>query len=268
MPQTDAGGAVPALEIKNVNKSFGGVHAVNSATMSVREGERRSLVGPNGAGKTTLFNLITGTLPIDSGKVLLFGEDITDYSVPRRALLGMGRSYQISKLLLDLAVEENIVLAGAGGENMFSGFLSPWWRRKEKREKAEDIALRVGLQDVLGTKVKELSHGQQRQLELGMILAMRLRIILLDEPAAGLSPSEREIIKALLAALPKEVTVLLIEHDMDLVLNFSERITVLHQGTVYVEGTPDEIRGNEQVQQIYLGTLYDEKPFRNSESGP
>ncbi|MCC8181252.1 MAG: ABC transporter ATP-binding protein, partial [Planctomycetes bacterium] len=215
-----------ALQVEGVSKSFGGVHAVDSASLTVREGERRSLVGPNGAGKTTLFNLITGSLPIDSGKVILFGEDITDYSVPRRALLGMGRSYQISKLLLDLTVEENIILADFGGENMFSGMLSPWWRHRSKVEKAEEIAVRVGLRDVLRTKVSALSHGQQRQLELGMILAMDVRIILLDEPAAGLSPSEREVIKDMLENLPKELTVLLIEHDMDVVLKFSDRITV------------------------------------------
>lgn len=255
MPYDDGGAT--ALEIEDVTKTFGGVRAVDSASMTVNTGERRSLVGPNGAGKTTLFNLVTGSLPADSGKVRLFGEDITGYSVPRRALLGMGRSYQISKLLLDLTVEENIILSSFGGENIFAGILSPWRNKREHRAKAEEVAARVGLADALRRKVKALSHGQQRQLELAMILAMRLRIILLDEPAAGLSPSEREVMKELLAALPRELTVLLIEHDMDVVLNFSDRITVLHQGAVYVEGKPDEIRKNERVQQIYLGTLYE-----------
>ncbi|MDR1613231.1 MAG: ABC transporter ATP-binding protein [Planctomycetota bacterium] len=256
--QSGAGArAQEALRIENVSKSFGGVRAVNAATMSLAPGERRSLIGPNGAGKTTLFNLVTGSLPADSGRVVLFGEDITGYSVARRALLGMGRSYQISKLLLDLTVEENIMLSALGGENMFSGMLSSWRRKEDKVRRVREIAREVGLVDVLRVKVGELSHGQQRQLELGVILAMRLRIILLDEPAAGLSPSEREVIKDLLNALPNDVTILLIEHDMDVVLNFSDRITVLHQGAIYVEGTPDEIRANEQVQKIYLGTLYE-----------
>ncbi len=249
--------APPALFVDNVYKNFGGVYAVNGAYLSVPVGERRSLVGPNGAGKTSLFNCITGKYDISSGSVHFLGKDITKTSVRERALLGMGRSYQISRLFWELSVQENIVLAASGGESMFSGMLTAWWKTVEKREWAEKIAEDVGLSDVLAVSVRDLSHGQQRQLELGMTLAMRPKLILLDEPAAGLSPSERVIVRRLLAELSSDITVLLIEHDMDVVLDFSDKITVLHQGAVCAEGTPDEIRNNERVQQVYLGTLYE-----------
>lgn len=257
MKKPDAYRNPSALAVAGVHKRFGGVTAVNGANLVLAPGERRSLIGPNGAGKTTLFNCITGSLPTDSGSVHFFGTDITRYSVRKRALLGMGRSYQISRLFLDLTVEENIVLAAAGGENLLRAALVPWWTLPGKREWARGIAEQVGLAAVLSSPVNALSHGQQRQLEFGMTLAMRPRLILLDEPAAGLSPSERVVIRKLLADLPEDVTVLLIEHDMDVVLDFSDRITVLHQGAVCAEGTPDEIRNNQRVQQIYLGTLYE-----------
>lgn len=249
--------AEDALRTDSICKRFGGVTVVNAASMSIPAGERHSLVGPNGAGKTSFFNCITGTYSVDAGSVFFFGQDITGYSVQKRALLGLGRSYQISRLFLELTVQENIVLAADGGEPMLRTVFNTWWKLPGKREWAEKIAMDVGLSDVLRSPVRELSHGQQRQLEFGMTLAMRPRLILLDEPAAGLSPSERIVIRKLLADLPKDVTVLLIEHDMDIVLDFSDRITVLHQGAVYAVGTPDEIRNNEQVQQIYLGTLYE-----------
>ncbi len=247
----------PALFVENVYKNFGGVYAVNGAHLSVPIGERRSLVGPNGAGKTSLFNCITGRYEISSGTVHFFGKDITKTSVRERALLGMGRSYQISRLFWELSVQENIVLAASGAESMFSGMLTAWWKATEKKEWAEKIAEDVGLSDVLAEPVRDLSHGQQRQLELGMTLAMRPKLILLDEPAAGLSPSERVVVRRLLAELPKDMTILLIEHDMDVVLDFSDQITVLNQGAVCAEGTPHEIRNNERVQQVYLGTLYE-----------
>ncbi len=246
-----------ALFVDNVYKNFGGVYAVDGAYLSVAAGERRSLVGPNGAGKTSLFNCITGKYEISSGAIHFFGNNITKTSVRERALLGMGRSYQISRLFWELSVQENIVLAASGKESVFSGMLTAWWKNAEKRQWAEKIAEDVGLSNVLAVPVRDLSHGQQRQLELGMTLAMRPRLILLDEPAAGLSPSERVVVRRLLAELSKDITVLLIEHDMDVVLDFSDRITVLHQGAVCAEGTPDEIRNNEKVQQVYLGTLYD-----------
>ena len=246
-----------ALVVEAVSKHFGGVRAVDAASFSVRQGERYALIGPNGAGKTTLFNLVTGVLKADAGFVHFFGQDITAFSVRERALAGMGRSYQISRLFLELTVEENIVLAASGNESPFSRLFTPWRSMGEKRDWAASVAERVGLTEVLQAPVKNLSHGQQRQLEFGLTLAMRAKMILLDEPGAGLSPSERMIIRKLLAELPTSVTVLLIEHDMDLVLDFSDRITVLHQGTVCADGTPEEIRNNERVQQIYLGTLYD-----------
>ena len=249
MPEADA------LGVKGVSKHFGGVRAVDSVSFAVRQGERHSLIGPNGAGKTTLFNLVTGALKADAGSVHFFGRDITALSARERALAGMGRSYQISRLFLELTVEENIVLAASGNESLLPHLFTPWRSRREKRDWAAKVAEQVDLAPALQTPVKNLSHGQQRQLEFGMTLAMKAKMILLDEPAAGLSPGERAIIKQLLAELPRSVTVLLIEHDTDLVLDFSDRITVLHQGAVCAGGTPGEIRNNERVQQVYLGAL-------------
>jgi len=248
-----------ALVVEAVSKSFGGVRAVDAASLTVGQGERYALIGPNGAGKTTLFNLITGALKADAGSVYFFGRDITALSVRDRALAGLGRSYQISQLFLELTVEENLVLAASGHENPLARLFTPWRSMGEKRDWAASVAEQVGLAEVLKAPVKNLSHGQQRQLEFGLTLAMRSKMILLDEPGAGLSPGERAVIRQLLAELPASITVLLIEHDMDLVLDFSDRITVLHQGAVCAGGTPEEIRHNERVQQVYLGTLYDDK---------
>jgi len=245
-----------ALVVEAVSKHFDGVRAVNAASFAVGQGERYALIGPNGAGKTTLFNLATGVLKADAGSVHFFGQDITALSVRERALAGMGRSYQISQLFLELTVEENIVLAANGNENPLASLFTPWRNMGEKRDWAASVAERVGLAEVLQTPVKNLSHGQQRQLEFGMTLAMKAKMIFLDEPGAGLSPGERIFIMQLLAELPASITVLLIEHDMDLVLDFSNSIAVLHQGVVCASGTPEEIRNNERVQQIYLGTLY------------
>lgn len=245
-----------ALVVHDISKSFGGVHAVRSANLVVPVGERRALIGPNGAGKTTLFNLIAGELRPDSGRIEILGTDITRKSVQTRARLGLGRTYQISQLFLDLTVEENLFLAGGASRNLGFHFMKLWRNYDQDRRWAHEVAEQVGLVDHLDRKVSEISHGLQRQLEIGMAMAMRPRLIMLDEPAAGLSPSERVILTGLIKKLPKEVTLVLIEHDMEVVLDIADQITVLHRGSVIAEGTPKEIRGNQEVQNVYLGGSY------------
>lgn len=245
-----------ALAVTAVSKSFGGVHAVRSASLVVPVGERRALIGPNGAGKTTLFNLVAGELPVDEGKIHIFGTDITKKSVQQRARLGLGRTYQISQLFLNLTVEENLFLAGAATKNIAFKFFKPWRKYEEERVWSHQVAEQVGLSDYLDQKVSEISHGLQRQLELGMAIAMRPRLIMLDEPAAGLSPSERVVLTGLIKQLPKDVTLVLIEHDMEVVLDIADQITVLHRGAVIAEGTPAQIKQNREVQDVYLGSSY------------
>jgi branched-chain amino acid transport system ATP-binding protein len=245
-----------ALAVEAVSKSFDGVHAVRSASLDVSVGERRALIGPNGAGKTTLFNLIAGELAVDEGRISIFGTDVTRKSVQQRARLGLGRTYQISQLFLNLTVEENLFLAGAAQSRIEFRFLKLWKQFDAERAWARQVAGQVRLADYLEEKVSEISHGLQRQLELGMAIAMRPRLIMLDEPAAGLSPSERVVLTDLIRQLPRDVTLVLIEHDMDVVLEIADRITVLHRGAVLAEGTPAEIRQNHEVQEVYLGSSH------------
>lgn len=245
-----------ALVVTSVSKSFGGVHAVRSVNLAVPIGERRALIGPNGAGKTTLFNLIAGELTADEGRLEIFGTDITKKSVQKRARMGLGRTYQISQLFLDLTVEENLFLAGAALKGLTFSMVNPWHARKDERAWAREVARQVELTDHLDQRVGDLSHGLQRQLEMGMAIAMHPRLIMLDEPAAGLSPSERVILTRLIRDLPREATLILIEHDMEIVLDLADWITVLNRGEVIAEGTPAEIRSNHEVQKVYLGSSY------------
>lgn len=245
-----------ALAVTSISKSFGGVHAVRSANLVVPIGERRALIGPNGAGKTTLFNLVTGELPADEGKIEIFGIDITKKSVQGRAKLGLGRTYQISQLFLELTVEENLFLAGGSNKQLEFHFFRLWRNYDIDRSWAHHVAEQVKLADHLDKKVSELSHGLQRQLEVGMAIAMRPRLIMLDEPAAGLSPSERVVLTGLIKNLPADVTLVIIEHDMEVVLEIADQITVLHQGSVIAVGTPSEIKQNQEVQNVYLGSAY------------
>jgi branched-chain amino acid transport system ATP-binding protein len=245
-----------ALEVMSVSKYFGGVQAVRSVNLSVPIGERRALIGPNGAGKTTLFNTIAGELIPNEGKIKIFDVDITKKSVQQRANLGLGRTYQVSQLFLDLTVEENLYLAGTAGKTSAFRFFSPWRGYTGERDWARQVAEQVGLLAHLDARVAELSHGLQRQLEVGMAIAMRPKLIMLDEPAAGLSPSERIILTDLIKKLPRTATLILIEHDMDIVLDIADRITVLYHGSVIAEGTPAEIRSNPEVQKVYLGSSY------------
>jgi len=246
-----------ALSVKSVSKRFGGVQAVRSASLNVPIGERRALIGPNGAGKTTLFNLIAGELSVDEGTINIFGVDITHTTVQKRAKLGLGRTYQISQLFTELTVEENLFLAAASNQNTEFNFFKPWRNFKKQKSWLYQVAEQVELTAYLDTKVSEISHGLQRQLELGMAIAMRPRLVMLDEPAAGLSPSERVVLTRLIKQLPEDVTLILIEHDMEVVLDIADQITVLHRGSVLAEDTPAEIKQNQLVQDVYLGSSYE-----------
>jgi branched-chain amino acid transport system ATP-binding protein len=246
-------GAAPILRLRGVGRRFGGVHAVKDVDLEVRPGERRAILGPNGAGKTTLFNVISGEFPPTAGAIELFGRDVTAEPGRKRARLGLSRTFQTSKLFLGMSVEDNLYLALLG---VRSGHLRPVRSRRdaELRERARGAAAAVGLDGVLDREVGELSHGEQRQLELGMARATDPKLMMLDEPAAGLSRAERVRLTELLLQLDPAITLILIEHDMDVALGVAEWVTMMHNGSVLVEGTPDQIRANQTVHDLYLGS--------------
>ena len=247
---TNAG---PILRTRGVGRRFGGVHAVRDVTIDVAYGERRAILGPNGAGKTTMFNLIAGDFPPTSGTVELFGQDVTALPSRLRSHAGLARTYQKSRLFLGLTVEDNLYLAVVGRDGgRFRLFRSPA-RDQEIRERAHAMAAEVWLGHALHRSVGSLSHGEQRQLEVGMALISRPQLVMLDEPASGLSRGERGQLTSLLQTLDPAVTLILIEHDMDVALNVAQKVTMMHDGAVIVEGTPAEIRANETVHALYLG---------------
>lgn len=241
------------LALEQVGVRFGGLKAVDSISMTVRRGERRGVIGPNGAGKTTLFNAITGLRPPTTGRVLFEGRDVTRMRPHLRAHRGMSRTFQITNLFQSLSIAENMQLALEGlSSRRFSMFGS----RRLRGEEADriDAALRLSrLDERPGVLVKELSYGEQRQLELAMSLVSRPTLLLLDEPAAGLSVAERSVVAEIIGSLSRELTVMLIEHDMDLVLNLVDRVTCLNNGELLVEAPPADIRTNQLVQDVYLG---------------
>ena len=252
-PAQTTDSAAPILRLRGVGRRFGGVHAVRDVDLEIRPGERRAILGPNGAGKTTLFNVISGEFGPTSGSIELFGRDVTSEPGRKRARLGLSRTFQTSKLFLGLSVEDTLYLSVLGARD---GHLRMVRSRKDAqmREQAREMAGVVGLEDVLDREVGELSHGEQRQLELGMARATGPKLMMLDEPAAGLSRAERVRLTELLLELDPEITLVLIEHDMDVALGVAEWVTMMHNGTVLVEGTPEEIRANETVHELYLGS--------------
>ncbi len=252
VPVESAEGAEPILRLRGVGRRFGGVVAVSGVDLDVRPGERRAILGPNGAGKTTLFNLISGEFPPTAGTVELFGGDVTALPARKRARLGLSRTFQTSRLFGGLTVDDNLYLAVLG---VHDGHFRLVNRREdsEMRERGRAMAEAVGLTEKLDDLVAELSHGEQRQLEVGMARAADPQLMMLDEPAAGLSRAERVKLTDLLLALDPAITLILIEHDMDVALRVAEWVTMMHDGRVIVEGTPDEIRANELVHDLYLG---------------
>jgi branched-chain amino acid transport system ATP-binding protein len=242
-----------ALQLDRVSKAFGGLQAVVRVTLAVRPGERRALIGPNGAGKTTLFNLISGALPVSSGSISLFGQDVTGIPAHRRASRGLARTFQITNLFPDLSVLENCLLAVQALTPPRFAMLRPVSAFADLRHRAQATLEAIGLGALADAQVRNLSHGEQRQLEIALALAGRPRVLLLDEPTAGLSPAESRLMAELLRRLDPAITVLMIEHDMDIALELSEMVTVLHYGQVIADGPRDEVKSNSQVREIYLG---------------
>jgi len=243
---------IPAIRLSGVSRRFGALAAVRDVSFDVAPGERRAVLGPNGAGKTTLFNTICGDFPPTAGSIQFFGTDITTLKPHERTRLGIGRTYQTSLLFNGLTVLDNLFVAVRGLKpNRFS-FLRPG-RGDASMAKARELAERMRLSHLLQSEVVNLSHGQRRQLEVGMALAGDPRLLMLDEPAAGLSPGDRPELLKLLRELPRSLTLILIEHDMDIALPAADIVTVMKDGEVVVEATPDLIESNPVVQAIYLG---------------
>jgi branched-chain amino acid transport system ATP-binding protein len=244
---------VTALELRGLDKAFGGLRVTRSVSLAVEPGERRLIIGPNGAGKTTLFNLITGELRPDAGSVALFDQNITRVATRRRAHLGLARTYQIITLFAEETLVRNVTLAFLGLSPLR---WNPFLRldgRSELRTQALAVLGRVGLGHLADRPVAQTSYGERRRVEIAMALAQSPRVLLLDEPFAGLSPQERRDVLALIAGIPRDVTIVMIEHDMDVALEFAERISVLHFGEVVVEGSRAEVVAHPRTKEIYLG---------------
>jgi branched-chain amino acid transport system ATP-binding protein len=246
---------VPALSLVDVSKVFGGLRAVSRVSLEVAVGERRVMIGPNGAGKTSLFHCISGAHQATEGRILCFGQDITRLAEHERTLCGIGRTFQISSVFVDLTVVENVALAFLGVQSRKWNCWNPFRSLPGVIAKAEEKIRLVGLAGRETLPVKSLSYGERRQLELALALANEPRLLLLDEPCAGLSPAERTKLSRLIKDLPRSITMLMIEHDMDIALALADRVTVLNRGEVMLEGTADEVRTNPQVREVYFGEV-------------
>ena len=244
--------AADALVLEGVSRAFGALRAIEDISFSVAVGERRAVLGANGAGKTTLFNAITGDFPPTAGRVRFFGEEVTDLPPYERIRRGLRRTYQSSLLFRNLTVRDNLFLATRGVSRSRFSFVRPR-AGHPSRIATQDLLERTRLAHLAERLVSELAHGQLRQLEIGMALAGAPRLILFDEPAAGLSPAERRELVALLSAFPPHMGYVLIEHDLDIALRVVERVTILHNGRLLKHGTPDEIENDAEVQAIYMG---------------
>lgn len=244
-----------ALSINGVSKSFGGLRAVDEVSFDVAVGERRVLIGPNGAGKTTLFHCISGAHRATSGSIECFGYDITQLAEHQRTLQGIGRTFQISSVFVDLPAVDNVVLAVLGIRRQKWAMFRDAQAIDGVRDRALAQLDEIGLAGRQDTLVRNLSYGERRQLELALALVNQPRVLLLDEPCAGLSPAERRRLFGLIEALPRSITMLMIEHDMDVALGLADRVTVLHRGRVMQEGSADEIRVSPQVRDVYFGQV-------------
>lgn len=245
----------PALEACNLVKQFGALHAVAGVSLRVEPGERHAIIGPNGAGKTTFFNLLAGELRPTAGSVSLFGQDVSGLPSFRRCQLGMARTFQRNNLFLGLSVQDNLQL---GVRRLRSSASLPIPLPSESRSTSDHVGrllIEVGLASRAGSLARELSYGEQRQLEVALALASGPRVLLLDEPTAGMSPTETAHMTDLIQGLPRDVTVLIIEHDMDVVFEVADVITVLHFGEVLASGKPADVRASDLVQEAYLGAV-------------
>jgi branched-chain amino acid transport system ATP-binding protein len=245
--------SAPALEARGLIRHFGALIATDDVSFAVRPGARQALIGPNGAGKTTLINLLTGVLKPTAGQVLLHGRDITHHASSARVRMGLSRTFQINQLFPDLTPAESLALAISERDGGGADFWRVAGGRAEAIAEIENLLTRFGLESDFDRPTRKLPYGKQRLLEIALALAARPQVLLLDEPAAGVPEEERRDILAALAALPSEVAILLIEHDMDLVFNFAERISVLVAGKLLTEGEPEAIAADERVRAVYLG---------------
>jgi branched-chain amino acid transport system ATP-binding protein len=244
---------VPALEIQHLFKKFGGLPAIRDVTMRVEVGERRLILGPNGAGKTTLFNHIAGEIAPTSGSIRLFGRDITGMPASRRAHLGVARTYQIVTLFQKDTLEHNVMLAQLGLSRRRFDMFRPLASMPQMREKARQALAQVALDHVARRKVSDLSYGEKRRLEIVLALVQEPKLLLLDEPMAGLSTEERTTIRNLIAAIPRSTTLVMIEHDMDSALSLVDKVTLLHFGQVLVDGDREKVVADPQTREVYLG---------------
>jgi len=244
---------VPVLELKGLSKNFGGLRAVQDVSLAVFTGERKAIIGPNDAGKTTLFNVITGLLPASAGQAILFGEDVTSWPSHRRTALGMARTFQITRLFPKLTVLDNVLLAIEGVRATKFVMWRPHVSYRGSQEKARALLEQAGYWNRHHVQVRYLSHGEQRQIEIVLALASDPKIVLLDEPAAGLASGESREMAAFLKRLDPKLALLLIEHDMDVVFDVVDSISVLHFGEIIETGSTERIRQSERVREIYLG---------------
>jgi branched-chain amino acid transport system ATP-binding protein len=250
---SDTVASAPALEIAGLYKNFGALKVTQGINLTLLPGARHALIGPNGAGKTTLVNQITGVLKPDAGAIRLFGTDITGATPERRVALGVVRTFQIISLFLRLSVAENVGLAIAAARSLDA---KPWGSLRDDDRVVEgvrELLTRLDLLDVAQRKVSELGYGQRRLVEIALALALKPKVLLLDEPAAGVSSRDLGMLLDILGRLPSEIAVLVIEHDMSLVFRFAQRISVLVGGALLIEGSVEEVRANEQVRDVYLG---------------
>jgi branched-chain amino acid transport system ATP-binding protein len=243
----------PVLSICNVTKSFGALAACDDVSLDLRPGEIHALIGPNGAGKSTLIKQVSGSLKPDSGTIRFLGVDVTGFDTTKRARMGLGRSFQISSVIPDFTVLQNIMLAMLGGEGSVARYFSKVLGNQERIRAANEYASRVDLQDRILHRAGELAHGERRRLELAMALALRPKAFLLDEPMAGMGPEGSVRMTRLLAGLRHEAPILLVEHDMDAVFALANRISVLVNGKIIASGSVEDIRNDGEVRHAYLG---------------
>lgn len=248
---TESTGAM--LETRSLCKSFGALTVADRIDFRLEAGARHALIGPNGAGKTTFVNLLTGLIAPSSGRVLLAGEDVTGLAQAGRVKRGLGRTFQINTLFRDMSVLDNVALGVAERHGVANRFWRPASAQKAVREEAMALLAELGIADDAARRVLDLPYGKQRLVEIAIALGLHPKVLLLDEPAAGVPSMESERILESLDALPKDIAILIIEHDMDLVFRFARRITVLVQGEVLCEGTPQQIADDERVHRVYLG---------------
>jgi branched-chain amino acid transport system ATP-binding protein len=247
------GATAPTLQLDEVTKRYGGVTAVAGISFRLEPGQRMAVIGPNGAGKTTLFKIIAGDVRPTTGRVHIFGEDVTTVPAFRRARTGLGRTFQVSNLLTELSVLDNVRVAAQANSSASRRFWSPQRADDDVTTRSLEVLAQVGLEARTSDTVADLSHGEQRQLEIAMALVGRPTLLLLDEPAAGLSAAERVVLRQLLEGLPRELSMLLIEHDMSLALELTDRVLCMDNGKPVILGTPQEIRADRTVREIYLG---------------